>query len=143
MASDGVPEFDRLLSVQPWRTWLAWVDQERVDRRLDVIDAAIVLGRWRPYAPLRYADPVQVTLTEYPKYDDRQFRADVLVTLTVSTGLYVQFGLKRGPLSIWISPAVIVEEYVVRYATMAELLQGIPTEIAELRETAKRRTLGE
>ena len=44
---------------------------------------------------------------------------------------------------MWNEPAIIVEEYVVRYATMDELLQGIPTEIAELRETAKRRTLGE
>jgi hypothetical protein len=143
MTSSGLPEFDRLLSVAPHRVWMAWISQVRVDRRLDVIDAAIALGRWRPGAALRYAEPVQVTLSEYPKYDGRQFTVQALVTLTVPTGLHVQFGLKRGPLSIWNEPAVIVEEYVVRYATMPELLQGISKEVEDLRQTATRRTLGE
>ena len=143
MTSDGIPEFDRLMSASPHRVWMAWLSQVRVDRRLDVIDAAIVLGRWRPPAALRYAEPVQVSLTEYPKYDGRQFTVNALVTLTVPTGLHVQFGLKRRPLSVWNEPAIIVEEYVVRYATMPELLEGVPKEIAKLREIATRRTLGE
>jgi hypothetical protein len=101
MTNSGVPEFSPHLSVRPERIWLAWVQQERVDRRLDVIDAAITLGRWRPYAPLRHAEPVQVCLNEYPKYDDRQFTVIALVTLTVATGLHVVLGLTRGSLSIW------------------------------------------
>ena len=73
MTHNGVPDFSPHLSVPPEWIWLAWTHQEWVDRRLDVIDAAITLGRWRPYAPLRYAEPVQVTLNEYPTFDDRQF----------------------------------------------------------------------
>jgi hypothetical protein len=143
MTNNGVPEFNPQLSVQPERIWLAWARQERVDRRLDVIDAAIMLGRWHPYATLRTIAPVQVCLNEYPKYDDRQFTVIVLVTLAVETGLYVEFGLKRGPLSIWAEPAVIVGKYVVRYGSLDELMAGVSAEIARLREIATRRTLGE
>ena len=143
MTHNGVPDFSPHLSVPPERIWLAWTHQEWVDRRLDVIDAAITLGRWRPYATQRLAAPMQVCLNEYPKYDDRQFTVIVRVTLTVETGLYVEFGLKRGPLSVWAEPAVIVDKYVVRYGSLHELMLGVSEEIARLREIATRRTLGE
>jgi hypothetical protein len=143
MTKNGVLEFNPDLSTRPGRVWQAWTGQERVDRRLDVIDAAITLGRWRPYAAMRHAEPVQITLSEYPKYDDRQFTVIAQVTLTIPTGLHVVFGLKRGALSVWAGPAMIVEEYVIRYAAIDELMEGVPRQIAELRGIAKGRTLGE
>ena len=143
MTNNGVLEFTPQLSVRPERVWLAWAQQDRVDWRLDVIDAAITLGRWRPYATLRTIPPVQVCLNEYPKYDDRQFTVTVLVTLAVGTGLHVVFGLKRGALSVWAETATIVDDYTIRYADMDDLMREVPREIAKLRDLAKRRTLGE
>jgi hypothetical protein len=143
MTKNGVLEFNPHLSTRPGRVWQAWTGQERVDRRLDVIDAAITLGRWRPYAAMRHTDPVQITLSEYPKYDDRQFQVIAIVTLTIPTGLHVVVGLKRGALSVWGEPATIVDDYTVRYADMDDLMREVPREIAKLRDIAKRRTLGE
>jgi hypothetical protein len=127
--------FDRKTGVTPSRLWLTLIMQGHDEGSLDIIDAAILIGGWRPRASILTIKEEQLNLSEYVAYEGMHLTLNVTVFL--GRRVWVEYCITVGHPTDRHYGKRLIEPYRRQYTTLDGLKRHLPKQVSNLRSIAK------